>query len=261
MSAYVFALGPLEAHDGAAFLACVFAEGRMEQPIFAASEQDCFAEVRRRHPSARMHCEPDLGRLGARFGFEPAALPDDVRAVRAGIAVNLASRGLAPSVAPPVIMELLAASRDFLAVEAWSRFDSNALLFAHVEGAITAKWEASVLGSGGQEYGVGLYLDPGAHARMLSARSEAAAAQLRARMSALSITFEDEPGYAAFAIEELTGIGFVPVPVRVDKGKLRPMEAKPALALSACMRAAASKDRVGTASAGNVKVRVSLRAG
>ena len=112
----VFCLGPIEARDGSAFAAFAFANGRMQQPVFAANERACLAELRRRHQGATLCCEPELADVADALGLEVRELPDDVLAVRAGMAVQLAiGHAFAPTVKPAFVMELIAASREFLA--------------------------------------------------------------------------------------------------------------------------------------------------
>jgi hypothetical protein len=257
---HVFCLGPLAVGRGPApFVAFFGTEDRVEQPVFAESEEACFAEVRRRHPKDAITCVPELAEAGRAFAMEPAPIPERMRTLRAGIALTLASgHTLAPSVTPPVLIELVAASADFLAAQPWERFDSEALLHARVDGVFKGTWEASVLGSAGREYGVGLYPQLGTHAQMHAVRSDADAKRLRAKLTTMGVTFEDEPAYAARAIEAHTGVAFVPVVLRVDSGKMRGVEAKHALVLAAALRAAASSDRVGVASVAKLTARVEL---
>lgn len=257
---HVFCLGPLAVGRGPApFVAFVGTAERVEKPVFAESEDACFAEVRRRHPKDTIACEPELAEVGRAFAMEPAPVPERMRALRAGIALTLASgHTLAPSLAPPVLMELIAASADFLAAHPWERFDSETLLHARVDGVFKGTWEASVLGSGGSEYGVGLYPQRGTHAQMHAVRSDADARRLRANLTTMGVTFEDEPTYAARAIEEHIGVAFVPVALRIENGKMRGVEAKHALVLAAALRAAASAERVGVAGVAKQTARVEL---
>lgn len=261
---HVFCLGPIGVERGpSAVAAFVFTRDRMEAPVFAESEAECLQRIRAQHPEGPRYCEPALANLGKRLGFEPRELDDELLTARAGLAFNLASVGtVAPTVSPPAVVELLQASTDFFAAEAWLRFDSEALVRVAVEGVMNATWEASILGSAGQEFGIGIYLEPGTHARMrAAARNPVAAAALRASLSTFSVTFEDAPSYAVEAIAERTGIPFVPVLMRVEKGRMRPAEPKHVVVLAAALRAAASEDLVGTAAAGNVRAGVSLRTG
>jgi hypothetical protein len=235
----VFCLGPIIARDGSEFAAFAFANGRLLQPVFAPSEGACLAEMRRRHPTATYE------------------LPHEALSVRAAIAVQLAiGHAFAPTVKPAFVNELLAAAREFFESRAWTRYDSNALLHARVEGAMSAMWECSVLGSYGQEFGIGVYLDPGTHARVHRKQDHT---ELTRQVSAMSITFDPEPAWAARAVEDLTKIPFVPVPMRAEKGRHKAMEGKQLLALSACLRAAASEEGLGAAAADNARVRVTLK--
>jgi len=257
---HVFCLGPIAVGRGpAAFVAFFGTADHVEKPVFAESEDACFAEIRRRHPNDAIACEPELAEVGRAFAMEPAPLPERMRTLRAAIALTLASgQTLAPSVAPAVITEFIAASADFLAAQPWERFDSEALLHARVDGVFKGTWEVSVLGSEGSEYGIGLYPQPGTHAQISAVRNEADAKRVRAKFTTMGVTFEDEPAYAARAIEEHTGVAFVPVALRVENGKVRGVEAKHALVLAAALRAAANDDRVGVASVAKLTARVEL---
>jgi hypothetical protein len=256
----VFCLGPIEVERGPSAVAgFAFTKDRMEEPVFAASEEECLARMRDQYRGAVMYCEPSLGKLGRRLGYEPRALDDHLLTARAGLAFNLSmGHTVAATVKPPVVFELLQASAAFVAAEAWDRFDSDALVHVTAEGAMKGRWEASILGSAGQEFGIGIYLDPGTFARIHAVRDAAAGAALRAKLSTFSITFDQFPAFAVEAIEARTGVPFVPVPLRVEKGKMRPAEPKHLVVLAACLRAAASDDLVGTAAVANVQARVAI---
>jgi len=114
------------------------------------------------------------------------------------------------------------------------------------------------LGSGGQEYGIGLYLDRGTHAKMHAARTPEAAAQVRKGLSTIAVTFDPEPAFAAEAIGALTGMPFVPVALFVDKGRMRPVEGKHLVVLAACLRAAASSDGIAEVRVAKSRARVTL---
>ncbi len=256
----VFCLGPIEFdNDPDAFVAFSFEDEQMHEPIFALSVAECFAQLREQHPKDAIYCEPEHAKVGKQFGMKSRALSEGMTMARAGLAMTLASGDSIAPVAPPVLLELLVASTEFLAPEAWQRFDSEALLHAQIEGAIDATWEASVMGSGDYEYGVSLYCELGTHARMLATRDELEAQRVMSRASTVGITFDDEPEYAARAIGELTRIPFVPVPMHVEGGRLRPVDAEHLLVLAATLRAAASPDRAGTAGLDDLSVRVTLR--
>jgi hypothetical protein len=206
-------------------------------------------------------CEKALTLAGRANGFEVAEPPAWLLRARAALALVLALGPSLQKVPPQVVLELLDAAESFWLAKPWRHVDLDETLHVGFTAPEPLVFEASILGSGGQEFGVALYEGTGALAKMRRARS---APRTASKVNSIAVTFDPGPAFALDAIKGPFGLEAVPVPLAVDAGRLRPISSSEVLLLATVLRAAASFTGeagvgLGTTTIGDVTLRAEIR--
>ncbi len=205
-------------------------------PVFADNDAEGLRALKSKVEGGPLFCEKALALPGRACGFDVADPPAWLPPVRAGLALAIALGLSLVRVPPPVILELLGAAEAFWLAKPWRHIDSDETLHARFSGPETLMFEASLLGSGGQEFGVALYEGTGAVAAMRRARTTPRAA---AKVTSIAVTFDPGPAFALEAIGGAFAMEAVPVPIKVVGGRLKPINASEVLILATALRAAA----------------------
>jgi hypothetical protein len=221
---HVFRIGPFRVGKRDAFAyAAVDERGAMLQPEVAHRDEEGLSAIARRHSGVALRCEPALASAARPFGFEPAELPPAALVPRAILAFGL-GLGLGGAGRPDleVLTRFFEACAAYWRARPWQLIDSDeAIRVELVQGSRRRLAEASVLGAGGEEFGLAVYDEPGSIRRVAEAmdRGEPHAA---ARVLATAVTFDDEPAWAARTFEDAFDLPRFPVPLRIRKGKPAP---------------------------------------
>jgi hypothetical protein len=174
-----------------------------------------------RAPASQRWCEPPLAQAGAPHGFTPHALPAPAAYFRALTATVLSLGPMGAKANPDAMTALLAMSNQFLRAAPWQWWRDTQVLAVQVTRPKAKRYEASLLGFGGGQYGLALYDRPGSAARVALLHSlgdtDAAIAQARG----LTVLFDATPAWAAQAVGDLVGLAFVPLPLRNARGNFR----------------------------------------
>ncbi len=151
--------------------------------------------------------------------------------------------GLALGLGPEVgrsglgMMErLFEACAAFWKAAPWEYIDSDEPIRVELSNGRRRKAEASVLGAGGEEFGLALYDEPDSIRRVAAAVS-AGRMEAAARVASTAVTFDAEPAWAAKAFEDAFGLPRLPVPLRVRNGKASPAKVEELHALVAVLEA------------------------
>ena len=237
---HVFRLGPLDIGGRKAYAyGGLDADGRLIPPEIAHTDAKGLGAIAKRHAGQPMRCEPALAESARPFGFEPVPLPEAALLPRATLAYGLA---LGPTAGRPqmdVLIRFLEACAAFWGARPWELIESDEPVpVAFTEKGRTRDAEASVMGADGQEFGVALYDEPGSIRRVTSLMAEGRMKESR-RVSALAVTFDEEPAWAATALEDAFGLPRLPVPIRVRKGKPGPATTEELLDAAALLEAVA----------------------
>jgi hypothetical protein len=236
---HVFRLGPIPIQGRSVFAYAGFDEQGPLKPELAHSDAEGLRALAAAAGGEPLRCEPALAEAGRPFGFEPAPLPDSIFLARAALAYGLALGPGAGRPGPEVFARFLESCASFRRAQPWEIFDSIEALPATLT---TAGWtrsgEASVLGSGGKEYGVALYDERGALRRVADLMERGRVKESR-RSDALAVTLDEEPAWAASAIEDAFGLPRLPVPLRVKRGSASPATGDELLGAAALLEAVA----------------------
>jgi hypothetical protein len=170
---FALRLGPVETNTGP--IRIYFGgtdDDMLVKPCAAASDAEGLRILRERVKFGPFLCEEALALAGRAHGFAVADPPAWLLKQRAALAVSMANRRTLEGVAPAAILELLEASVAFWRAEPWRHVDSDDTLHARLVSPSTAVYEASILGSAGQEFGMALYEGKNALATIRRAKDE-----------------------------------------------------------------------------------------
>lgn len=229
-------LGPVETGEGSASIYIGFMDEGALPPVTATDDSVGLAKLAAQVQAGALECERALGLAGRPAGFKPADTPEALLVPRATLAFMLAIGPLGASIRNyPAIEELLRASSQFFRKKPWRHFENLDLVRIALGGEAHGEFEASIMGAGGQEFGIALYEGEGG----LERAAVAMEAGYSTTLESLAVTMDPEPEWAAEAIEDAYGLCRVPMPLRVRKGRARPAGGDDILALAVALDAAA----------------------
>ncbi len=237
---HVFRLGPLEVGGRKAYAYCgLDADGALIPPEITHTDAKGLGALAKRHAGQPIRCEPALAEAARPFGFEPVPLPEAALLPRATLVYGLALGPMAGRPQLDVLIRFLEACAAFWSAGPWELFGSDdPVPVALTERGRTRKAEASVMSAAGQEFGVALYDEPGSIRRVAALVNAGRMKETRG-VSALAVTFDEEPAWAATALDAAFGLPRLPVPIRVRKGKGGPATTEELLDAAALLEAVA----------------------
>ncbi len=236
---YAFKLGPVGVGRDRINVYAAVGENGISRPAFAKSDSKGLRELAAAARGEPLRCEPELGTPGKSLGFVPGPLPKEVLVARAGLAVALAMGTTGGGGGALAVIRLLEAFAVFWRARPWERFNGDdPLRVTLAAGGRVSGREASVMGMGGEVFGIALYEQPGSVRRVgdLVEGGQLAEAQ---RISGLAVTMDPEPEYAVRAVEEAYGIPGVPIPLAVGKAQARAASSEEMVAAAAALEAVA----------------------
>ena len=237
---HIFRLGPLEVGGRKAYAYCgLDADGALIPPEITHTDARGLGALAKRYAGQPIRCEPALAEAARPFGFAPAPLPKAALLPRATLAYGLALGPMAGRPKLDILIRFLEACAAFWSARPWELLGSDdPVPVALTEKGRTRKAEASVMGAAGQEFGVALYDEPGSIRRVAALVTAGRMKETRG-VSALAVTFDEEPAWAATALDEVFGLPRLPVPIRVRKGKGGPATTEELLDAAALLEAVA----------------------
>jgi hypothetical protein len=106
-----------------------------------------------------------------------------------------------------------------------------------LSGLVERTYEGCIMGSGGSEYGIALYEEQGAMEKLVRLH-KAGQQKKAAQMKCVAVTFDPAPDFAREVLVEAIGVPVLPVPARVERGRMGPPVAAEILALASALVAA-----------------------
>jgi len=235
---YAFKLGPIETGDGFFTTYVGMTPDEAFQPTFADRPTDALRSIAERAKGHELRCEPSLARAGKAVGFEPAKAPDWVALPRATLAFGLALGNSGAKLIGAPIPEFLAASAAFMKARPWRHWDNGDIVDVRVTGLRDKQYEASIMGAGGQEYGIALYEEKGAIEKLSRLHDEGRVPEA-VTIRSIAVTMNDEPLWAIKAVKEAFGLARLPVPMKVARGAPGPVDAIDLATLATALMATA----------------------
>lgn len=261
---YALSLGPIPTGNGYGTIFMGMFDGKLVPSDVTNDAEAALGDIRRKVPAGtRLQCAPELALAGAKHGFAATPPDDEVLGVRAQLAFVLAHPQLQPR-ASGELFPMIKAAGAFWAARAWERLPGDVAIEVTVTGAVRGTFEAAVMGAAGEEYGLALYPKRGSIAK-IAAAVDAGRPDVAAQVDAVSLTYEDSPGFAVRAIEAWCGLPMVPVAFGMRGGRRRPLEPADALALAVTLHAMSlmkgepGETAAHTLSAPGVEVAVTVR--
>jgi hypothetical protein len=241
-SAYVFKLGPMDVgRDGrASIYVAVAANGELLPPVVERKDAQGLEALARALEGRPRYCEARLARAGAPFGYSARPMPTGVAKLRAVLAVQMYWGPDARADVPPEVMDaLLTALAELVREEPWELWTNEEVFTVHLDGSVKGVRELSIMGGGGQEFGFALFDRAGSVERMALSCPPGGGVDVLVPDS-LGVTLEDEPSWVVKAVQQVTGLPFVPGLMRVQRNTPRLATAKEVLVAAGVARALAS---------------------
>ncbi len=234
---YAFKIGPVPTDEEPFDLYVGMREGWMAPPVSGVTASQAMRELAKHGEGHELRCERRLAKAGKRHGFEPAAAPEWAATVRCGLSVCMALGSSLGSDCMLPAGELARASATFLAAAPWQYWHADLPMKFEVSGLFERTFEGCIMGSGGREYGIALYEEQGAMEKLVRLH-RAGQQKQAAQMKCVVVTFDPAPDFARDVLVEAIGVPVLPVPARVERGRMDPPMAADILVLAAALVAA-----------------------
>jgi len=237
---HAFRLGPIEFPEGDQLVYAALGNAGPVQPVFARSDEEGLRDLVAAAGGEPVQCEPGLATAARSLGLRSGRLPPEALQFRASLAVALALGPEAGTIGARELGALVAAFARFWKARTWERFDSDLAVPVVVAArGRSGVHEASVLGGGGEQFGVALYPEAGSVARMTRLVDEDRLDEVQ-QIPSISVTFQDEPAYVVRAMEDAHGVPGFPTPLAVGGGEVKLASAADVRLLTAALDAFAS---------------------
>jgi hypothetical protein len=175
-------------------------------------------------------------RNGRRLGYAPGELPDEMRIPLAGLSLSLA---LGPDQAPDPrsLVEFIDAALSYSFAAPWQHWDDETAVSVTVTRQGTAThFEATILGAAGLTHG--LMISRGKRsAQRVAMLQDGGWAEEALHIPMLSMTLSPEPRWAAETMKRVTGIPFLPLPIRTGGGTTSVPSSEELMDLTAALKA------------------------
>ncbi len=236
---YAYALGPIETGEGSVQAYMAGSRAFALPPILGGKPAEALRALQAQTGGAPLYVEPALAAAARAAKLATASPPDWALTMRAHLATRLALAGLGENLTAELIDEFLPALTAFCHAEPWRYWPDRFPLRVTVDAPRAERFEGSIMGAAGLEYGLALYRKPGAVARIHTLAAQGQADKARELADGIAITFDAEPAWAARAVGDRFGFDRIPLPYALRKGQMLPVRASEAAVLAACLHACA----------------------
>jgi hypothetical protein len=234
---YVIKLGPIETGEGPCHAYVpIRDDGYVGRSVMGRSDTDALREIAANVGTGEtLLCEQNLARAGKAAGFAGAPMPAWAAAPRAALAVALA---LGPDTVPgdrDALHLLFHGATEFLRAAPWTYWNDSDPIEVVLAGAVSARFEAALMGGAGIEYGVALYRNAGAMERIAHATFHGGR-PVGGYEASIAVTFDDEPRFAIAALRDAYGLERMPIPMKVERDGRHPIDGDEVAILGAALR-------------------------
>lgn len=224
---HVVKLGPMDTDEGPGSMYIAISDDDLLEPVVGENDADGLRAVIERHGSGPRTCDDELLEAGEALGFTEGEPPEWALHAIAVIATRMHN---AASVAADVTIEPWEDVLDAVSIYsanapwgAWNDSDVLSLEFT-VDGGMPELFEAAVLGAAGEVFGLALYPGRGGAARAEAAAATGDLEQIK-QVATVALTLDEDPTWAAIAVENAIGAPFAPHLYAQDAGGERPATA------------------------------------
>ena len=234
---HAFRLGPIEFLEGDQLVYAALGDVGPVQPVFARSDEEGLRDLVAAAGGEPVQCEPGLATAARSLGLRSGRLPPEALQFRASLAMALALGPEASTIGARELEALVAAFARFWKARTWERFDSDiAVPVVVADRGRSGVQEASVMGKGGEQFGVALYPEAGSVARMARLVDEDRLDEVE-QVPSISVTLQDEPRYVVRAMDDAHGVPGFPTPLAVGGGGMKLASAADVRLLTAALDA------------------------
>ena len=239
---HVVRLGPIDTDEGPASMYVAIAGDELMEPIVAEDDAAGLAGVMAAAGTGPRTCDEVLVEAGAALGFRVGETPAWAVPAIAAIAARLHNAfTVGAEVAAAAWDDLLDALAGFVWNAPWEMWGDGDRIVVElaIDGAAAQRFDATVLGSTGETFGLALYPGPGGVERAEAAIDSGDLAQLQ-RVPSVVVTLDREPAWVAAAVDAAFGTAAAPHLRTQDTDGQRPATAADLHALAAAMCAIAA---------------------
>jgi hypothetical protein len=242
---YIFKVGPFQVCGGppqAMYIS--FGDGKMDFEPAMADEQGLQGLIRRGSAAGAV-CEPQLAEAARKLGLEVRPLNEECVLGKAVLSVISTNREtLEGNRDKAVLLELIDAAAAFFTAKPWTGISSFQMIDIQIDGGMRHLFESTVAGGQSREIGLFMFFRVGDAPRFEEA-ARLRDRKLVAPVEMMTLMYDLAPGPITSAIQDVTGILFAPVLLRMRLGE--PVALKPAevAVLAASLRAVADLARTG----------------
>ncbi|MEA2860005.1 MAG: hypothetical protein QOC72_2044 [Methylobacteriaceae bacterium] len=239
MMHFVFKVGPIAGLPTRAWAYFVHPGRENRETFFSANDRDAFAQLMLEYQPGELECEPQLASEGRELGIASGKVTPDRAAIMALVTFDIAAPGHFQNVQRhDLIYQYGMACNAFWRSRARLSEKSVGSLLITFRGDFTATVEASILGGGGGEFGLGLFLQRGSLHR-LAQPIECADIEITS-MDLLGVSLAREPPFAIDAMRRAFDLERLPVPLRAKDGRRTQVSEHELLILTGALRAIAA---------------------
>lgn len=237
---YAVKIGPIPTAEGEATFYCGFEEETLHPPVMAESDEDGLRRIAAQVPGAELRCDRALAKAGKKLGFTAIDPPEFAKAGTVAMLTALAAGPHGEAMGNPLgLYSLAVAASRFETSAPWTMWGDEQEIALEFSGGFEGRWEASILGAGGEEFGLALYRNGGDLAKVAKLVSAGKAEQAK-KIDSLAMVFDDEPAFAVDLFDRLLGLPAIPIALKLEGGKPRPVREDEVLALAAALNAVAA---------------------
>ena len=237
---YAVKIGPIPTGEGDATFYCGFEEEMLHPPVMAETDADGLQRIAAQAPGADLYCDKALAKAGKKLGFEPVEPPEFAKAGTVAMLTALAAGPHGESLGSPIGLYALAvAASRFETSAPWTLWHDGQAISVTFSGGLQGRYEASILGNGGQEFGLALYRKKGDLQRVAKL-VDAGQMKKAEQVDSLAMVFDDEPAFAVDLFERMLGLPAIPIAIKLEGGKPTPVREEEVLALAAALNAVAA---------------------
>ncbi|MGC4118157.1 MAG: hypothetical protein QM765_27120 [Myxococcales bacterium] len=237
---YAVKIGPIPAGGGDANFYCGFEERTLHPPVMAESDADGLRRLATLAPGADLFCDPALAKVGKKLGFEPLGPPEFATAGTVAMLTALAVGPHGEKLGGPLgLYSLAVASLRFQTSSPWTLWHEDQPVQVTFTGGFKGRYEASILGNDGLEFGLALYQGKGGVAKVAKLVKAGKGEQAKS-VDSLAMVFDDAPKFAVDLFQRLLGLPAVPTAMKLKGGEAVPVHEAEVVALAAALNALAA---------------------
>lgn len=257
---HMMKIGPVHFEDGETNAYLLFGSAGLDMTM-AGSDAEGVKSLTGRAGPGTIVCEETLSLAATQHGLRVGRPPEEALAAKVALAVGLEHGPLLEDVKNlALILELIMATVDFERAEPWEKFLGDEAIELQIEGSRTT-YEGCVMGQAGEIYGLALYKDRGAVARVVEL-SQLGREGDTVAFDTMSLLLDRE-NFAADAVAQLAGVRVAPMLMRLRRGEQLPLTEQEVMTMVAAMRAVVALARgevgIGACREGKKPVRVRAR--